>query len=399
MPAPQPGRPTRSAPYLAAAGAFAVCMAGTTLPTPLYGLYQEQIGFSELIVTVVFAVYAFAVVAVLSAAGSVSDTVGRRPVLLAGLGFAALSAVCFLLENGLPLLYLGRIMSGLSAGLFTGTATAYVIELAPEGAGGRAAFAATAANMGGLGLGPLMSGVLSQYAPDPLVLPFAVHLGMVAVAAGVVAMLPETVPGAQPVRRARLRAPKLPREVRGVFVPSGVAAFTGFALFGVFTAVSPAFLTQTLDVHNRAVTGLIVFSAFLASTVGQLAAGRLGARRALPLGCAVLVAGLVLLGGTLLAESVALLVLSALVGGTGQGMSLRGAVGAVASAAPAEQRAGTISSLFVVAYTGLAVPIIGVGLLTGRIGLEEAGVVFIVTMTVLTLFAGSYLLRRPVPGT
>jgi MFS family permease len=130
-------RPARSTAYLGAAGAFAVCMAGTTLPTPLYGLYQEQLGFSELIVTVVFAVYAFGVIGALLLAGNVSDTVGRRPVLLTGLGLAALSAACFLLEGGLPLLYLGRFLSGLSAGLFTGTATAYVMELAARSRGRR----------------------------------------------------------------------------------------------------------------------------------------------------------------------------------------------------------------------------------------------------------------------
>ncbi|MFD9125451.1 MFS transporter [Kitasatospora sp. NPDC059571] len=389
-------RPARSTAYLGAAGAFAVCMAGTTLPTPLYGLYQEQLGFSELIVTVVFAVYAFGVIGVLLVAGNVSDTVGRRPVLLAGLGFAALSAVCFLLEGGLPFLYAGRLMSGFSAGLFTGTATAYVMELAPPGREGRAAFAATAANMGGLGLGPLVAGVLAQYAPHPLELPFVVHLVLVAIAAGVLFALPETVAGARPVSEARPQLPSLPPEVRRVFVPAGVAAFTGFSLFGVFTSVSPAFLTGSLGVHNRAVIGLIVFSAFFASTVGQLAAGALGVRRALPVGCAVLIVGLALLGGSLLHDELSLLVLSALVGGTGQGLSLRGAVGAVAGAAPPEARGGSLSSLFVVAYTGISVPVIGVGVLTGPIGLEDAGVAFIVCMVVLTAFAGLYLVRRPV---
>ncbi|MFD0527851.1 MFS transporter [Kitasatospora arboriphila] len=393
----QSGRPAGAKAYLAASGVFAVCMAGTTLPTPLYSLYQEELGFSELVVTVVFAVYAFAVIGVLLAFGNVSDTVGRRPVLLAGLGFAALSAFCFLFEGGVPLLCLGWLMSGLSAGLFTGTATAYVLELA-HGREGRAAFAATAANMGGLGLGPLLSGVLAEYAPDPLVLPFVVHLVMVAVATGVLLALPESVAGAKGLSAARVKAPSLPPEVRGVFVPAGVASFAGFALLGVFTAVSPAFLAQTLDVHNRALIGLIVFATFLASTGGQLAAGSLGARRALPLGCAVLLVGLALLGGALLAELLALLVLSALVGGSGQGLALRGSVGAVAAAAPAEHRAGSISSLFVVAYTGISIPVIGVGVLSEPVGLEDAGVVFIVCMALLTVFAGLYLLRRPVPS-
>lgn len=132
---------------------------------PLYGLYQEKFGFSELTVTVVYAVYAFGVMGVLLLAGNASDTVGRRPVLLWGLGFAAASAVCFLAATGLGWLYVGRLLSGLSAGLFTGAATAYVMELAPPGGAARATFVATAANMGGLGCGPLLAGLLAQYAP------------------------------------------------------------------------------------------------------------------------------------------------------------------------------------------------------------------------------------------
>lgn len=134
---------------------------------PLYGLYQEKFGFSELMVTVVYAVYAFGVIGVLLLAGNASDAVGRRPVLLAGLGFAAASAVCFLCATGMGWLYAGRLLSGLSAGLFTGAATAYVMELAPSSGASRATLVATAANMGGLGCGPLLAGVLSQYAPGP----------------------------------------------------------------------------------------------------------------------------------------------------------------------------------------------------------------------------------------
>ncbi|MGC5036887.1 MFS transporter [Streptomyces sp. DT190] len=241
---------------------FAVCMAGTTLPTPLYPLYQAGFGFSELTVTVVYAVYAFAVIGVLLLAGNASDTVGRRPVLLWGLGCAAAAAVCFLCATGLGWLYAGRLLSGLSAGLFTGAATAYVMELAPAGGASRATFVATAANMGGLGCGPLLAGLLAQYAPWPLYLPFAVHLALVAASAAVVLRLPETVRELRPVRAVRPRRPALPAEVRPVFGPAATASFVGFALFGVFTAVSPAFLAESLDLRDHAVSGLVVALAF-----------------------------------------------------------------------------------------------------------------------------------------
>ncbi|MFD3541972.1 MFS transporter [Streptomyces sp. NPDC058662] len=375
---------------------FAVCMAGTTLPTPLYGLYQEKFGFSELMVTVVYAVYAFAVIGVLLLAGNASDAVGRRPVLLVGLGCAAASAVCFLCASGLDWLYAGRLLSGLSAGLFTGAATVYVIESAPPGGAARATFVATAANMGGLGCGPLLAGVLAQYAPWPLYLPFVVHLALVAVSVAVLLCLRETVRERRPLSTVRPQRPGVPPGVRAVFGPAAIASFVGFALFGVFTSVSPAFLAQSLDVHNRAVSGLVVALAFFSSTAGQLAVDRVGVGRSLPLGCAGLLVGLGLLAGALRWELLVLVVLSAVVGGVGQGLAFRGALSAVAQASPPDRRASVISTLFVVAYTGISLPVIGVGVLAGPMGLEGAGLVFIACMAVLAAVAGVYLLRRPV---
>ncbi|MFJ3923378.1 MFS transporter [Streptomyces sp. NPDC090022] len=401
--ATEPGR--HGMRYCLLAGAvFAVCMAGTTLPTPLYGLYQEELGFSELIVTVVYAVYAFGVIAVLLLAGDASDVLGRRPVLAWGLALGAASAVCFLCARsvgGLPLLYAGRLLSGFSAGLFTGAATAYVLELAPPGGRDRATFVATAANMGGLGCGPLLAGLLARYASAdglPLILPFAVHLVLLAVSAGVLRALPETVAGRRPGRRVRPRRPALPAEVRPVFLPAATAAFVGFALLGVFTSVGPAFLNESLHVHDRALIGLVASLAFFASLAGQLVVGRLGVARSLVLGCLVLIAGLALLAGGLVTEVLALVVLSALVAGAGQGLAFRGALAAVARAAPEQHRAAVISALFVAGYAGISVPVIGVGLLSGPLGLEDAGLVFIACMAALAAAAAAYLLLRPVGG-
>lgn len=375
---------------------FAVCMTGTTLPTPLYPLYQDKFHFAELTVTVVYAVYAFGVIGALLLAGNASDVVGRRPVLLWGMGCAVLSAVCFLSATGLAWLYGGRLLSGLSAGLFTGAATAYVMESAPPGGASRATFIATAVNMGGLGCGPLLAGVLAQYAPWPLYLPFAVHLALAAGSIAVLLRLPETVTGRRPLGMVRPQRPGVPAQVRPVFGPAATASFVGFALFGVFTSVSPIFLAQSLGVTDHAVSGVVVALAFFSSTGGQLAVGRIGVGRSLPLGCAGLLAGLALLAGALHWDLLVLVVLSAMVGGFGQGLAFRGALSAVGWAAPAHRRGAVISSLFVVAYTGISVPVIGVGLLTSPMGLEGAGLVFIACMGALVAAAAGYLLRRPV---
>src|SRR5882757_4430117 len=363
--------------YALAAVVFAIGMAGTTLPTPLYGLYRQEIGFSELMVTVVFAVYAGGVIAALLIAGNFSDLLGRRPVLFFGLGLSMLSAVCFVFEGGLPVLLVGRLLSGFSAGLFSGAATAAVTELAAPGQRGRAALAATAANMGGLGCGPLLSGVLAQYAPYPLRLPYLVHLGLLVLSCAVTWVLPETVTRPDPRPRLRPQGMVVPAQVRGVFAPAALAALAGFSVLGLFTAVAPTFLAEYLDVDNLAVSGAVVLSVFLASTVGQSLMNRIGSSRALPLGCAVLTAGAAVIGCALLVESLTVLIVGALVSGLGQGLAFRGAMTTVGRVAPAEQRGATISALFVAAYVGISVPVVGIGALAVAVGLRSAGVIFV----------------------
>ncbi|MEV6569879.1 MFS transporter [Streptomyces sp. NPDC051577] len=392
---PAGGRDRRRLGYLSAAVVFAIGMAGTTLPTPLYGLYRQELGFSELMVTLVFAAYAVGVIVTLLVAGNYSDTAGRRPVLLYALGLSALSAVCFLLEGGLPLLFAGRVLSGFSAGLLSGVGTVTVLELASPEHKRRAGLAATAANMGGLGCGPLLAGVLAEYAPLPLVLPFLAHLVLLSFACAVVLLLPETVE--HPVRLPPLKPQGLsvPPDIRGVFVPCALAAFAGFALLGLFTSIAPSFVSETLGVVNHATAGLVVFTVFLGSTIGQVLVGRMPVGRALPLGCLVLVVGLLLVGASLWTESMPLLVAGAVCGGLGQGMAFRAALTAVSDAAPPAHRGATISSFFVVAYTGISLPVVGVGALTLWLGLVGAGLTFTVCATVLAAGTGLYLLRHP----
>ncbi|UGQ12176.1 MFS transporter [Yinghuangia sp. ASG 101] len=380
--------------FAAAAGVFAIGMAGTTLPTPLYGLYREQIGFSELMVTIVFAVYAVGVIAALLVAGDFSDILGRRPILFVALGLSVLSAVCFLCEGGLPLLFAGRLLSGFSAGLLSGTATAAVLELAPPDRKPTAALAATAANMGGLGCGPLLSGLLAEYAPWPLRLPYAVHIGLLTIALAVTLALPETVTPRGPRPRLRPQGMVVPKETRAVFVPAGLAAFAGFSVLGLFTAVAPGFLAETLHEDNLAVVGAVVFSVFCASTIGQSLTRRVGTQRALPVGCLVLTAGMGLVAASLAAESLPVLVVGAIVAGLGQGLAFRAALGSVGEVAPEDRRGATISAFFVVAYTGISLPVVGVGALATGIGLRGAGLVFAGCVIVLAAGVAALLLRR-----
>jgi len=358
-----------------AAYAFAATMLGTTLPTPLYSLYQRRFGFSELMITVIFATYAAGVIAALLLFGRLSDEVGRRPVLFLGLAISALSAVSFLLAAGLALLLMGRVLSGLSAGIFTGTATATIVEVAPEGSRSRATLVATVANMGGLGCGPLLAGLLAQIAGTPLRTSFWVDLGLLVPAAVGVLLLPEPVSD-RGKARLRVQAPRVPAQVRATFVPAALAGFAGFAVLGLMTAVTPAFLGRELSVSSDAIVGLVVFAAFAASTAGQALLEVVPSRAAMPGGCATLIAGMGLLAWGLAATSLALLILGIVLAGAGQGLSFRAALAAVNEASPPQQRGEVASSFFLVAYVAISVPVIGEGLLAQAAGLRAAGLIF-----------------------
>lgn len=360
--------------------AFAAIMLGTTLPTPMYSLYGDQMNFSVLTTTVVYATYAGGVLFALLAFGRWSDAIGRRPMLAAGVVFAVSSAVVFLLADSVGMLLVGRVLSGLSAGIFTGTATAAVIEAAPPAWRTKAAAVATIANVGGLGAGPVVAGVLVQYAPHPLQLSFVLHIALVLMAGVAVLVVPET---SQRVGGIGFQRLSVPTEVRSVFVIAGLAAFAGFSVTGLFMAVAPAFVADVVGIDNHALAGVVAASIFAASAVAQIGARGVAPQRAVAIGCGVLVVAMAILVVALCFSSLAGLVAGGLVAGVGHGMTFSRGLAAVVERTPAERRAEVSSTYFVVAYVAISLPVVGEGLAAQAWGLRTAGVSFAVAVAVL----------------
>ncbi|WP_160573454.1 MFS transporter [Actinomadura physcomitrii] len=377
--------------------AFWAVMLGTTLATPLYPIYQRHLGFGSLVTTVVFAVYAAGVMFALLF-GRSSDALGRRRVMLAGVAVSMLAAVVYLVAEDVPVLLAARVLSGLSAGVVTATGTVTLVELVRPERRGAAALLAAAVNMFGLGSGPLLAGLLAEYAPHPLALPFVVDLVVLALALVAVLAAPETVRGRRLVW-PRAQRPAVPAEVRPVFVPAAIAAFSAFAVFGLVTAVAPGILVNVLHRPDRALAGAVVFAMFGASTVGQVVFAKVPERIALPAGCAVLIAGLAAIAGALLAESLPLLVTGTVVAGLGQSLGFRAGLAAITAGTQAAQRAQTVSSFFLTAYAGISLPVILVGVAAQVLGLRGAAVAFTAAVAVLALAALVALVRLERRGT
>lgn len=229
-------------------------MLGGTLPVPLYVLYEQQMGFGPLGVTVVFAAYVLGTLFALVALGDLSDHVGRRKVLALAVVCAAVSTGLFLAATNIWWLIVARVVSGVAAGLVTGTATAALAELQPRGDHRAAAVVASGSNMTGLGLGPLTAGLFAEYVAMPLHSVFWAYLGICAVALAAVLVIPETVrsPDRAISFRPRLAAPP---EVRTPLIGAGLGVFAAFTVLGLFSSLVPTFLHGILGVHNLALIG------------------------------------------------------------------------------------------------------------------------------------------------
>lgn len=371
--------------------AFAAIMLGTTMPTPMYALYADRMHFEVLTTTVIFATYAVGVLTALLVFGRWSDAIGRRPVLLAGAAFALASAIAFLLADDVGLLLLGRLLSGLSAGIFTGTATAAIVEAVPAHQRDRATAIATVANIGGLGAGPIMAGLLVQYAPHPLQLSFVVHIVLVALAVGAVLLAPETSGRTGRIGFQRLA---IPADVRPVFVIGATAAFAGFAVTGLFMAVAPSFVKSVIGIDNHAVAGAVAGSIMVASALTQLSVRRVAPQRAVAIGCAILAVGMVILAVALGFSSLWGLLAAGIVAGIGQGISFSRGLAAITEIAPADRRAEVSSTYFVVAYVAISLPVVSEGLASQQWGLRTAGVSFALATAVLALICLAAIVVR-----
>jgi MFS family permease len=379
--------------------AFAISMAFTTLPTPLWPLYEHSDGLSTTSVTLAFSAYAIGVLISLFLGGHLSDWMGRRTILIPAIVAEAISAVIFIVWHPLPGLFVARLLSGLAIGLVTATATAALVDLHGRSGDGhprRADQLATAANLGGLGLGPIISGFVARWLPAPLITGYAIFLGLLIVAAILVLLTPETVEIHR--RRYRPQRVSVPQHARSRYLLLGVTGFISFALFGLFTSLSSKILASALGVTSLVISGLVSGLVFLLAVVAQLFSGGLSNSRQVQLGLAALAVGFALLLISGLGSWFAPFLAGAVFGGIGAGLAFRGAMAGARELADAAVRGEVIAGIFLAAYLGLVVPIVGLGIATHVISLETGLAGFSAVLLVILALTALGLRRTRVPA-
>jgi hypothetical protein len=181
----------------------------------------------------------------------------------------------------------------------------------------------------------------------------------------------------------------LPAASRSTFFAAGAGAFSAFAIFGLFTSLAPSFLAGTLHEPSRLVAGTVTFIVFGAAAVSQVLTARLSSLRQLQLAVALMAVGLVAMATGVLVVSLPVFVGAGVLAGAGVGILFRASIGVAASLATGASRGEILAALFLIAYAGMSVPVLLIGL----------ALAFLPSTTVLVGFAAVILVLVLVSGT
>lgn len=360
-------------------------------PSPMYVIYQARWHFSVTTLTAVFAVYAIAVLVALMAFGSLSDHIGRRPVLVGSLVVEIAAMALFAVADGPGWLYTARIVQGLATGAASAVIGAALVELAPPGRPTRGALVNTVSISLGLGAGAGVSGALVQFAPAPLVLTYLLLLGAFVLSLFGSLAIPEPVPTARGGWRRALRPRRaaVPAPVRRPFVLASTGLVAAFAISGLYLSLGPSLAQRLLHSASHLVAGLGICVLFGAGALAQLGLRRWPARRAALVGSVATVLGLALTDYALSGTSTPAFFGGAVVLGLGFGLTLMGAFRAVTGLASPERRAEVTAAAYVVIYLALGVPAVLAGLGVTYLGLLPTTLVYSAVVAVLAVLAGT----------
>ena len=363
-------------------------------PSPLYPVYAQRFGFSATTLTAIFAVAALFLLLMLIPAGTLSDQLGRRPVILGAIAVQAAAMVLFLLADGTALLFAARILAGLATGAALGALSAALVDFQPVGTA-RGALVAGVAVPIGLALGAVGSGALVQLAAAPLRLVYWVQLAALALATLVITLfVPETITArARHVRlQIRVRVPPEARLAFAAFTPGLIATW---ALNGLLLSLGASLALAVLRSHSHVVGGLVPATLFFLTAFGSVATRTWDGRRAVVWGTLLGAAGVVVTLAGIRASSSALLFGGSAIAGLGFGPAFTGTLRTLAPLVAISARGGLFAAVYVVCYLAFALPAVAAGLATTHWGLRDTASVYALILVLLALAAAALTARTP----
>jgi MFS family permease len=361
-------------------------LAASGVPSPLYRVYQAEFGFSSGALTMVFGVYAFALLAALLVVGGLSDHVGRRPVVCAAFLLEAAAMALFLAADGVGWLLAARVVQGLATGALTSALGAWLLDLQrPQRPLGPLVNSLSPGL--GLSFGAVGAGLLAQFVPAPTAWVFAVLTAVFLLAAPAVLLLPESsprVPGALASLRPQVEVPPPHRRAFLLALPCMVGAW---ALGGLFASLGPSLVAGVFGLDNHVVDSLLIMALNGTGVLGSLALRPLAPEKALVAGALTFAAGVTGTVAAVLTGSLVLLFAGAVVAGLGFGGSFVGALALITAGVAPGHRAGLLASTFVVGYLAFSLPAIAAGIAIPAVGLARTTEVYGGVVIVLALIA------------
>jgi MFS family permease len=387
-----PGPRSRSklppaAAFAAMTAAFAAFFIAAGAPTPLLPIYEANWKFPASMVTVAFGVYAIALLLTLLIVGSLSDHIGRRPLLIAALALELVSMLVFLVSPSITWIIAARIIQGVATAAATSSFSAAILELAPDQRKQLAGVITGLAPAAGIGVGALFSGVIAQFSSSAAATVWIILAAVMLVALVFAAFTPETAsrkPGAIASLRPRVSVPPAARRVFAVTLPSLIAAWLVSALF---LGLMPTILRLKFGIDSPAVSGLAAFAEQGTGGAVAVALSKMKPQRLVFAGGFAIVAGIVLFIMSITATSLPLLWMGAVIGGAGLGAAFTGTIRSLVPLAAAHERAGLFSAIYLVSYITFGVPVIVAGLFLSTIGVTAIALTFGV-VTVVAAAAG-----------
>ena len=351
------------------AAVFAAFFFAAGAPTPLLSLRQQEWGFSAAVLTIAFSIYALGLLASLLVGGSLSDHIGRRPVMLAALYGELASMMVFLLAPSIFWVVVARALQGLATGLATSSFNAAISEHAPAHLKKFAGALTGASVAGGLGIGALLAGTAVQFSPDANTLIFAALSGVMVLAIVFVSRTAETAsqrPGALRSLTPRL---EIPAGIRSEFLAGIPVHIAGWMFPALFLGLSPAVLRLHFAVDGGLAAGFTSFLGPFAAAVSSFVFARHPARRSTLLGVILILAGILLVLLGINETWLPAVWVGAVLGGIGFGASFGGQLRLIGPRIQPHQRAGVFSGIYAVAYLAFSVPLIIAGQLVPLLGL------------------------------
>ena len=376
------------------AGLFLILFFASAAASPLYGVYQAQFHFSATTLTAVFAVYVLVLLVTLLIFGSLSDYLGRIPVIITALVFSVAACAVFLIARDTGALYGARALQGVATGLASGPIGAALIDLQPTGTQ-RASRVTSAFSTLGLALGSLITSALVQYAPAPTHLIWWALLAVCVVsiaAMGFVAEPGSRRPGVLASLRPRV---VVPRQARGASFGVLPALLAIWALGGLFLSLGPSLAAQATGSSNLLLGGALIFLLFGTATAASYAAQGISGRAVLLAGCLFLVAGMAVTFGAIATTTSAVLFVGAAVAGIGFGLVNLGSFRLITARATPDQRGGLVAAIYLAGYLAFSIPALIAGVTTTKYGLHSTALVYAAALAVLAAAAAAILVLRP----